>query len=262
MTPERAAATVGVLAIVLACGDSDGAGSGTGESGAEGSTGGTTAVTTPATETGPGSASESTGEGASTGAVDTSGGGGTTGPDVELQHGFVRVQLQRAASQESDPFAGTERVQITLNYEQCLFDFYVEEPDWTPTGPDGESVFGSADLGGEGWFDRLCHVDVPDLVDCEVASIEQQLDPIPVLRITYVVSGELDGRVLPFGPLPTAALAGCVDPALPSVRLGSGSLVVGFDGANAKIWDGTTFAPMSAATDDETAIAVDIVTSD
>jgi hypothetical protein len=260
MSQKRAAAT-GVLAFVLACGDSEGAPAGTGGSeGSAGSDGGTTATTAPATETSASSQSASTTDASGTGPADTSAGDSTTGPDVELQHGFVRVQLQRAADAPADPFVGTERVQITLNYEQCLFDFYVDQPDWQPSGDDGESVFGSAELGGEGWFDRLCHVDVPDLVDCEVASIEQQLDPIPVLRITYVVMGELDGGILPFGPLPTAALAGCVDPVLPTVRLSNGNLVVGFDGGNAKIWDGTTFAPELAATDDEAPIVVDIVT--
>lgn len=247
---------------MLACGDSDGAPAGTGGSDGSATDGGTSAATTPATETGSGPQSGTTSDGSGTGPADTSAGESTTGPDVELQHGFVRVQLQRAAEQPADPFVGTDRVQITLNYEQCLFDFYVESPDWQPSGDDGVTVFGSADLGGEGWFDRLCQVDVPDLVDCEVASIEQQLDPIPVLRISYVVTGELDGRVLPFGPLPTAALAGCVDPALPTVRLSNGNLVVGYDGTNTKIWDGSTFAPEIAATDDEAPIVVDIVIDD
>ena len=149
-------------------------------------------------------------------------------------------------------------MQITLNYEQCIFDFYAANPEWRQDGSEGESVFGSLDQGGEGWFDRLCDVDVPDLVECEVASIEQQLEPIPVLRITYLVSGDLDGRVVPFGPLPTLALAGCADDVLLTVRLTNGNLVVGYDGGNTEIWDGADYAPNIAATDQDDPIVVDI----
>jgi hypothetical protein len=265
MTLLRCVACVGALATVLACGDSDedGEGSGTGTTDT-----GSTTMEPPTTDPTPGTDTSATSPSGSSSAdasstmpadeSSSSAGTSTTGFDGDLQHGFVRVQLQRAADRTEDPFVGTERMQITLNYEQCIFDFYVANPEWAQDGDNGESVFGSSELGGEGWFDRLCNVDVPDLVECEVASIEQQLDPIPVLRITYVVSGELDGAIVPFGPLPTAALAACEGGTEPTVRLTNGNLVVGYDAGNEEIWDGADYAPAIVATDDAEAIVVDI----
>lgn len=229
---------------------------GSGTDGTGDSSGTTTVDPTADTGTSPTSAdgTSSGGDGSSTTAADES----STGPDVELQHGFVRVQLQTAEGEQRDPFVGTTRMQITLNYEQCIFDFYVANPDWRPDGADGEAVFGAADLGGEGWYDRLCSVDIPDIADCDVAMIEQQLEQIPVLRISYTVSGDLDGKVVPFGPLPTAALAGCEGDATPTVRLSNGNLVVGYDEGSAEIWDGADYDPAIAATDDEAPIVVQI----
>jgi hypothetical protein len=255
MDAMRCLAIVSAFSCVVACGEPEESTEGSDGSDTGSSSGTTMPDPTADTGTSPTSVdgSSSGGDGSSTMAADET----TTGPDVELQHGFVRVQLQ-AADGERDPFAGTARMQITLNYEQCIFDFYVANPDWRPDGPDGEGVFGSSDLGGEGWYDRLCSVDVPDIADCDVAMIEQQLDPIPVLRITYVVSGDLDGKVVPFGPLPMLALAGCSDEVLPTVRLSNGNLVVGYDDASTEIWDGGTYDPSTAATDDEAAIVVQI----
>ncbi len=250
----RCMAIVGAFCVV-ACAEPeesmDGSGtSGTGDSGTTMSDPTLDPSTSPTSVDG----SSSGGDGSTTMAADES----STGPDVELQHGFVRVQLQAAKGEERDPFAGTARMQITLNYEQCIFDFYVDNPDWRPDGPDGEAVFGSSDLGGEGWYDRLCSVDAPDIADCDVAMIEQQLDPIPVLRISYVVSGDLDGKVIPFGPLPTAALAGCTEAVQPTVRLSNGNLVVGYDDGSAEIWDGADYDPAIVATDEQGPIVVQI----
>jgi len=252
----RWATTVAALAIATACGGDDGGGEGSGTGTDTGGTSaGDTTTTTPTTETATsGMTATTTGVDESTteaGESSTS----DTGPVEDLEHGVVLIRLQRAPDEPADPFVGTERVVITLNYEQCLFDFYVANPDYAQGGDLNMDIWGDS---GEGWFERLCQVDVPDLVDCEVVAFEQQLDPIPLLRVSYNVTEPLEDMVLPFGPLPTAELAACAGDTQPTVRLTNGNLVRGFDAGNVDLWSGQTFDPSVAATDDPNPIVVDI----
>jgi hypothetical protein len=236
---------------LAACGSDGGGDAGTGSetSGASVATSTTTSSTTAAT-TESSSAAETSG---SSGVDDSS--GGSTGVDVELQHGFVHLLLQADPAGMEDPFVGTNRIEVTMLYEECLFGFYEANPSWAQTGPDGEDVFGPLSSGGEGWLDRLCEVPLADLVDCQVETISQQLDPIPALRVTYSVDAMLDGRVLPFGPLPTAELAQCEGGTLPTVRITNGDAIRGFDGVD-PVWHALSFEPDSAATDQPEPIAV------
>jgi hypothetical protein len=206
---------------------------------ADTSTAGNTTTAMPETSTGePGTSSES------------------GPPPVDLEHGFIRIHLRRSDTEETDPFVGTTRIQIIMAYEQCLFTFYADHPEYTQNGSMGAEIFGPYDLGGEGWLDRLCDVPVDDLIDCSVASIEQQLESVPGMRINYMVAEPIEDMTVAFGPMPTAALAGCDDP---TMHLQNGGSVGGYDGQGTKIWEGFTFDPNSAATDSETPIVVDVV---
>lgn len=259
MLLSRFRTVVAALALATACGGDDGEdGGGTGTDDGSTTAADTTSTTT-ATTTTTGMSATTTGVDESTTDSGEESSSSDTGPVVDLEHGFVLIHLQRAADEPADPFVGTERIIVTLNYEQCLFDFYVANPDYAQGSGEDMNIWGTLDEGGEGWFDRLCEVDVPGLVDCSVATFEQQLEPIPVLRITYLVTEPLEDMMLPFGPLPTAELAACTGDVLPTVRLSSGDLVRGFDAQNVDIWQGSTFDPAIAVTDDPAPIVVDVV---
>ena len=124
---------------------------------------------------------------------------------------------------------------MTMEYEDCLRDFYAAQPDWADDGILGAPVFGPREDGGEGWLDRLC--DEPDSLqaECEVESIEQHLDA-RALHIRMRVQGQLEAQYLKFGPIPLTELAGCT----PVMRL-SNNPVMGFDGSGNRIWDFQTF---------------------
>jgi hypothetical protein len=229
---------------------------GASESGAESSGASTAAAATgSSTDDGTGATGSGTGVDASSSGEAGGSSESSSGGDVELQHGIVQLRLRASAGRPADPFAGTSRIEVTMTYEQCLFAFYAAHPEWAQDGTQGEDVFGPQASGGEGWLDRLCEVPVADLVDCEVETLAQQLDPIPVLRVSYAVSEPLEDRVLPFGPLPGAALAACEGGTMPTVRLVNGDAIRGFDGVTA-IWRAQTFDPDSAATDQAPPIEV------
>jgi hypothetical protein len=171
---------------------------------------------------------------------------GCPGEDEVLTHGTIKLEMRRSDNQESNPYVGTARVSITMTYEKCLADLYEAKPDLRQTGRDGELVFGTEELGGEGWIDRLCEPgSVSKQADCSVISIEQVLDPVKQLTVEYAITGELEGRVLPFGPLPTKATAGCED-AIVRVAIGG---VRGYDGEGVTIWTASAITPTKAVTD-------------
>lgn len=239
------------------------AGGGNGGSSSEGGT--TTTMSGTTTSTSTGTSETSTLGDSSTAMPETSSGepgtSSESGAPEELEHGIVKLQLRRARGERADLFADTQRIQITMSYESCLFDFYTAHPEYTQDGDLGAEIWGPLDAGGEGWLDRLCDVAVPDLVDCSVSAFEQNLEQIPALRINYMVSGELEQSIVPFGPLPTAMLAACGGGEGPTVRLANGGAIGGYDSRGTKIWEGSTFEPNSAATDDEAPIVVDCVTA-
>lgn len=173
----------------------------------------------------------------------------TTLPGDELTHGFVQLELRRGESQSDDPFVGTARVRVTLEYEACLVSFYEDNPALRAEGADGSLVFGPAADGGEGWRDRLCDATTATHVDCVVSSIDQTLDTVKRLTVSYSVSGSLEGGVLLFGPLPNLDTAHCDTPTYPSVRFGSESAVEGIDGDGKELWGTESASPATAITD-------------
>jgi hypothetical protein len=167
----------------------------------------------------------------------------------DLEHGFVKLQLTPSEAETCDIFGGTVVVEITMYYDECLTSYYTGNPDAQINGRDGELVFGGEDLGGEGWKDRLCEVDVGSLVECTVIDFEQELNDMSrFLTVTLAVTGEICNRVAPFGPLPTQEKAGCEGGSLPVVRLTSPGNVRGRDANDAIIWQAGSFSPFEAAT--------------
>lgn len=168
----------------------------------------------------------------------------TTDPQAALDHhGDVAIEMLTADNQERSPFEGTQVISISLDYLECLVDFYAEAPEWRQDGPQGGPVF-------DAWLEQACAA--PGL-DCAIASIEQNLDVSPPrLTVRYEISGDPEGRTLQFGPLPDAELAGCE----PIVRLGRPDAIHGEDAEGERAWSLVSFNPDKARTDQGQAITI------
>ena len=173
------------------------------------------------------------------------------GGDEADDHGVVRVLLLRADPDE-DPFVGTATAQLTLEYNECLDDFYKSSsPEWAQDGEKGGPVF-------QEWVDRLCDRDVYTASPaCSIESIRQNFGSAnSTLRVVYnIEDANLTRKELTFGPLPREVLTdGCE----PRVTLLQAS-VQGFDAAGSQIWVVESFDNFNtAATDTRAAIQVDI----
>lgn len=169
-------------------------------------------------------------------------------PVEDLDHGIINIEFKRGQSETESPYDGTTRVEVTLLYLECLISFYEENPDYEQFGPEGALVFGTLEDGGEGWFDRLCDTERPGQVDCTVERFRQELDAAKQLTIEYAVSGDIEDRVLPFGPIPEPGLAACDAGGQPIVRVGSSGAVRGLDGSGDVVWATEAFSPSEATT--------------
>lgn len=169
--------------------------------------------------------------------------------EEELRHGIVKLEFLRGESQDSDPFVGTTQIIATMQYLECLSGYYADNMSQRQDGKDGEAVFGSGDLGGEGWTDRLCDLDLPSQIECEVVSISQQLDlgTADTLSVTYNVTGPIEGRRLAIGPFPKREVAACMAGVVPEVRV-SQSGMKGKSGET-DLWRTETFTPPDAVVD-------------
>jgi hypothetical protein len=105
-------------------------------------------------------------------------------------------------------------VAVSLEYGQCLLDYYAAHPNERQDGVDGQPEFDS-------WLDRLCD-DASGLADCEVVSIEQNMEIAePKLTVEYEITGELVDRKLLVGPFPTSDTADCDNGLSATVRFGT-----------------------------------------
>ncbi|MCY1007797.1 hypothetical protein OV079_20015 [Nannocystis pusilla] len=153
---------------------------------------------------------------------------GTTGSEAD-EFGFVCVELAKAESEESDPFAGTDTIYLTLELEPCLNDFYQSHPEYVD-GPEGLAVL-------DEWRARLCSEAVaPGLVSCEVDHFETNMsEGVPIqFTVAYKVldAAQIDGRMLLWGPAPLAELAGCE----PKAKLTTPVSVQGFPENGGPLW--------------------------
>jgi hypothetical protein len=160
--------------------------------------------------------------------------GGCAEPDsnTDLEFDVVRVQLMKTGA--DDVFAGTTKVVVTVEDQDCLSSFYADEsPELAQTGDDGSAIF-------DEWTGRLCDptesfAKGKTMVDCNIESIEQTIEGmggINTLSVTYEIEdADMNMRMLAFGPLPTEELAGCT----PQIRLAiEGAEGYGDDGI--RIW--------------------------
>ncbi|MCY0995175.1 hypothetical protein OV203_49065 [Nannocystis sp. ILAH1] len=153
---------------------------------------------------------------------------GTTGSEAD-EFGFICVELAKAESEESDPFAGTDTIYLTLELDPCLNEFYQTHPEYVD-GPEGTAVL-------EEWRGRLCSETVaPGLVSCEVDHFETNMgEGVPTqFTVAYKVldAAQIDGRTLLWGPAPLAELAGCE----PKARLTTPFGVQGFPENGGPLW--------------------------
>jgi len=173
-------------------------------------------------------------------------------PEEEASnHGYVKIQLLRAANQDQSPFGGTDKIRAIVFYgdstSQCLVEFYRGNPNWMIDGVDGGPIF-------EEWADKACQSqDDDESIPCELAVIQQrgmEEGETPTLDITYNVTGsELENRHLIVGPLPVADLANCDGGALPTVSIQAPG-ITGLGTQGSPIWAGSS-APVDKATTDQ-----------
>lgn len=174
---------------------------------------------------------------------------GCPSEDEDLTHGYIKMELRRGQNQAESPYPGTVEIVATVQYDKCIADFYDANPNYQQDGVDGELVFGSEELGGEGWIDRLCDGAENDQVDCTVLEIRQQLNVQPKhLVVRYKINGpNLETRFLKVGPFPTTETAQCDAGGLAIVRV-PGNAAVGYDANGNQIWVPGTVTPSQAET--------------
>jgi hypothetical protein len=153
---------------------------------------------------------------------------GTTGTEAD-EFGFICVELAKAESEESDPFAGTATIYLTLELESCLNDFYTTHPEYME-GPEGTALAAE-------WADRLCSESVAaGVVSCAVDQFEYNMSeghPIQIGVVYKVLdAAQIDGRTLLWGPAPLAELAGCE----PTARLTAPVSLQGFPDGGGPLW--------------------------
>jgi hypothetical protein len=156
----------------------------------------------------------------------------------ELEHGAVGLRLVPSEAETCDVFGRPQQVRAAVHYGQCIAGFYDAHPEYAQDGELGAAIFGGAELGGEGWSDRLCEVDLGGTMDCTVIALEQVLGDPSELSVTLGVGGDACNRMVPVGPLPTAELAGCT----PCVEV-AGSWGIDGNGSAWEIGDHDGVAP-------------------
>ncbi|NVB40000.1 hypothetical protein G6O69_19300 [Pseudenhygromyxa sp. WMMC2535] len=155
--------------------------------------------------------------------------------------GTVRIELSPLGGEGDTVFAGTTEVIATVNYEDCLQDFYlIDRTDYQKDGPEGAPVF-------DQFAETLC-TDYDEAPECEVDSIDQTLlegTDVYNLKVTFTITdpSSLSYRELNIGPLPTEDLAGCS----PIVELNVNGLI-GRDANGTQIWGISTLPGSSRAT--------------
>lgn len=169
--------------------------------------------------------------------------GATGSADADVDYGTVVIRLREAPNVTADPFPGTARVSITLDYLDCLLDFHERNPSWSEGGAAGEHVFAAAEAPGGLCMDAR----VVDIT-CFDASISQGPEGLDQ-TVDYRVGDVRTGSTLAFGPLPSSEQASCPAGQEPIVRVASNDAVQGFDAAGNLLWEAISFDPDKAATD-------------
>ena len=168
--------------------------------------------------------------------------GGATNPDDG--HDVVELQIGIADGQPGDLFAGTARVEASLDYGDCLRGFYrTEGATYVIDGPVGIDIF-------RDWETRLCGADAPEAAaPCEGVTITQDVEH---LGVDYDVERIAENHQLAFGPVPGEALAGCA----PVMQVDGEHTLTGFDVNGEPLWITASWQPAEAASGDRQAIRI------
>jgi hypothetical protein len=167
-------------------------------------------------------------------------------PEEEPENfGTIQIEISPLAG-NLDILAGTTEIAVTVNYENCLQEFYLERnTTYTQDGVDGSPVFTD-------WQARLCS-DFEDIPACEVTEIKQNLieaNAVYSLSITYQITdndpAKLAYRELHVGPIPVEAFAGCGSGESPLVELRQPGLT-GYNAAGEQIWRISTLPAQNSA---------------
>jgi hypothetical protein len=167
-------------------------------------------------------------------------------PEPEPENfGTIRIEIA-PLSGELMTLSGTVEITATVNYENCLQKFYLENhTTYTKDGVDGAPVF-------EDWKGRLC-TEFDDIPSCEVTEIKQTLieaNSVYSLSVTYKITDNdpagLAYRELHVGPIPLEAFAGCTDGESPLVELRQTGLS-GNNAAGNQIWRISTLPAQNSA---------------
>jgi hypothetical protein len=154
--------------------------------------------------------------------------------DIRDAHGSVVVDLRRAGSEATSPWAGTAAIVIALAYDACLQRFYLEHPDFAQDGEYGNVIFGDAD---SGWFDE-CKIGGP--LECRVLDVRQDLaSPVASLTLRYAVPEPTHTPRLGFGPLPSGLVEVMDACATPSIMVGRLDLIYAEDATGKRILEAT-----------------------
>jgi hypothetical protein len=159
--------------------------------------------------------------------------------------GTVRIEIA-PLNGDLGILAGTTEITATVNYENCLQEFYLERnTTYTQDGVEGATIFSE-------WKDRLC-ADYSDIPACEVTEIKQNLieaNAVYSLQVTYKITdndpANLAYREIHVGPIPLEAFAGCGDGENPLVELRQTGLS-GKDAQGLQLWRISTLPAQSSA---------------
>jgi hypothetical protein len=157
----------------------------------------------------------------------------------------IRIEISPLGG-NLDVLAGTTEISATLNYENCLQEFYLlRNTTYTQDGIDGAAVFTD-------WESRLCS-EFKDIPSCEVTEIKQSLieaNSVYSLTVTYKITdndpAKLAYRELHVGPIPIEAFAACGDGESPLVELRQPGLT-GKNAAGEQIWRISTLPAQNSA---------------
>jgi hypothetical protein len=150
---------------------------------------------------------------------------------VRDAHGVVPVDLPRGETEAFSPWPGTTTITVTLAYDDCLRQFYVDHPEYAQDGEFGDVIFGGM---GDAWFDE-CELDLPR--ECRVVDIQQDLaSPVATLAVRYEVVEPVYTPHLGFGPIPASLVEGCF---LPSMKIARLDQIYALDASGTRIVEAT-----------------------
>ncbi|HFE44686.1 MAG TPA: hypothetical protein ENJ18_04210 [Nannocystis exedens] len=151
-------------------------------------------------------------------------------------HGYTCVQVRPSlmwADKVGELFAETTEIRTTVNYGECLKDFYTStNANYAMDGVEGEEVFAE-------WQERLCSEEIAGTFVCEVNTIKQNFAGMNAnlqISLVGIDPAGIEGFKIPIGPLPLENLSECTS----QVSLGS-SAVTGYDSNGNQVWSVETF---------------------